>query len=261
MNTAEAAEGKGTGMELQGKIVLITGGASGIGREAAFLMGGQGAEIIIADIQEKAGEAAVGAIKASGAVARFVKYDALDVSQVRRLVGEVAAAAGRIDVLVNCAGICPLAKVPDLQIDEWDRVMAVNLTSTFVACQEALRHMCAAGSGKIVNLASAAGKSGGAAVGAHYAASKAGVICLTKSLAVYGAPFGVNVNCVSPGPTETPMTDAWGEAINASMAGKIPLKRYARPAEVAEAILFLASDRAAYITGETLDVNGGLIMD
>ncbi len=248
-------------MELKSRIVLITGGASGIGRETAFLMGGQGADIVIADIQEKAGEATVAAVKASGANARFLRYDALDMAQVKGLVGQVVADSGRIDVLVNCAGICPLARVPDLEIEEWNRVMTVNLTSTFVASREALKHMCAARSGKIVSLASAAGKTGGAAVGAHYAASKAGVICLTKSLAAYAAPYGVNVNCVSPGPTETPMTDAWGTATNTAMAGKIPLGRYGRPAEVAEAILFLASDRAAYITGEILDVNGGLIMD
>lgn len=257
----KAQEEKGTEMELQGKIVLITGGASGIGRETALLMGAKGAEIILADIQEKAGAAAVGAVQASRASARFLKYDALDMSQVRGLVDKVISIFGRIDILINCAGICPLARVPDLVSDEWDRVMAVNLKSTFFASQEALRHMCAARSGKIINVASAAGKTGGAAVGAHYAASKAGVICLTKTLAAYAAPFGVNVNCVCPGPTKTPMTDAWGETINRAMAGKIPFGRYGRPAEVAEAILFLASDKAAYITGEILDVNGGLIMD
>jgi 3-oxoacyl-[acyl-carrier protein] reductase len=248
-------------MEFASKVVLITGGASGIGRETAVRMGRLGAEVVIADIQEKVGEAAAEAIRAAGGFARFIKYDASNEGETRGIVAETVSASGRIDILVNCAGICPLARVPDLAMAEWDRVMAVNLRSTFIASQEALKSMSAARSGKIVNLASAAGKTGGAAVGAHYAASKAGVICLTKTLAVYAAPFGINVNCVSPGPTATPMTDAWGNATNVSMASKIPLGRYAEPGEVAEVILFLASGRADYITGEILDVNGGLVMD
>ena len=131
----------------------------------------------------------------------------------------------------------------------------------FFAAQAALKVMCRQNYGKIINISSASGKSGGVAVGAHYAATKAAVICLTKSLALYSAPFGVNVNCVCPGPIKTPMTDVWGEAMNKSFAQKIPFKRYGTPEEVAEAICFLASDRARYITGETMDVNGGLVMD
>jgi hypothetical protein len=115
--------------------------------------------------------------------------------------------------------------------------------------------MCERQEGKIINIASAAGKIGGIAVGAHYSASKAGIICLTKSLALYAALYNVTVNCVCPGPTATPLTDEWGEELNTSFAAKIPLKRYGTPQEVAEAICFLASDRANYITGETLDVN------
>jgi NAD(P)-dependent dehydrogenase (short-subunit alcohol dehydrogenase family) len=151
--------------------------------------------------------------------------------------------------------------VPDITPEEWDRLLAVNLRSTFFCSQQALRSMCPRGYGKIVNLASAAGKLGGVAVGAHYSASKAAIICLTKSLALYAAPYRVNVNCVCPGPTATAMTDAWGDRINSAFAERIPFKRYGTPEEVSEAICFLASDRAGYITGETMDVNGGLVMD
>ncbi len=115
--------------------------------------------------------------------------------------------------------------------------------------------------GRIVTIASAAAIIGGVAVGAHYSASKAGIICLTKSLALYGAPYRVNMNCVCPGPTATAMTDAWGEAINTEFAQKIPFKRYGTPEQIGEVIDFLASGGARYLTGETVDVNGGLVMD
>jgi 3-oxoacyl-[acyl-carrier protein] reductase len=139
--------------------------------------------------------------------------------------------------------------------------MAVNLRSVFLLSREAFRWMKTRNAGKIISLGSAAGKIGGLVAGAHYAASKAGVMCFTKSLALQAAPYGINVNAVCPGPTRSPMTDAWGEKANADFAARIPFKRYGEPEEVAEAILFLASDRSRYVTGEILDVNGGLVMD
>jgi NAD(P)-dependent dehydrogenase (short-subunit alcohol dehydrogenase family) len=184
-----------------------------------------------------------------------------DVASIRAGLSAVLAEHGRIDVLVNAAGIDSRTSVPEITPEEWDRLLAVNLRSAFFCSQQALRSMCPRGYGKIVNLASAAGKIGGVAVGAHYSAAKAAIICLTKSLALYAAPYGVNVNCVCPGPIATAMTDAWGEKINKAFAERIPFKRYGTAEEVAEAIVFLASDRARYITGETTDVNGGLVMD
>jgi NAD(P)-dependent dehydrogenase (short-subunit alcohol dehydrogenase family) len=236
-------------VEFQDRVAVVTGAASGIGRAAAAQLARGGARVVIADINQGAG------------AAEFLALDVSQVEEIRAFFAQILARHGRIDVLVNAAGIGSLTAVPEITAGEWDRVMAVNLRSAFFCSQEALASMCPRRFGKIINLASAAAKMGGVAVGAHYAASKAAIVCLTKSLALYAAPHGVNVNCVCPGPTVTPLTDSWGEKLNRSFAEKIPFKRYGRPEEVAEAICFLASERAAYITGETMDVNGGLVMD
>ena len=192
---------------------------------------------------------------------RTIRASLENINEIKALFTEAVKNFTRIDILVQCAGVCYRSPVPEITPEEWDYTFAVNLKSVFFASQEALKFMCPQNYGKIIHISSASGKSGGVAVGAHYAATKAAVICLTKSLALYAAPFGVNINCICPGPIKTPMTDSWGEAVNKSFAEKIPLRRYGTPDEVAEAICFLASDRARYITGETLDVNGGLVMD
>jgi 3-oxoacyl-[acyl-carrier protein] reductase len=137
----------------------------------------------------------------------------------------------------------------------------VNLRGCFLMSREAFRLMKSRRAGKIISIASAAAKMGGITAGAHYAASKAGVIAFAKSLALEAAPYRINVNIVCPGPTETDMTEAWGEETNRAFAARIPWKEYGKPEDVAEAVSFLASDRASYITGEVLDVNGGLVMD
>jgi 3-oxoacyl-[acyl-carrier protein] reductase len=248
-------------MDFTGKVAVITGAASGIGRETAVLLGQRGATIVIADIQEEKAYETEQHLHTQHVQAKFIKTDMTNMHHIRTLFSETIAAYNTIDVLINCAGIGRLTSVPDITPEEWDLVLSINLKSVFFCSQEALRYMCERQEGKIINIASAAGKIGGIAVGAHYSASKAGIICLTKSLALYAALYNVTVNCVCPGPTATPLTDEWGEELNTSFAAKIPLKRYGTPQEVAEAICFLASDRANYITGETLDVNGGLVMD
>ena len=248
-------------MEFTGKVAVITGAASGIGRQTAMFMGERGASVVIADVQEAMAHDVVDNLRANDIRAQFIKTDMTNIDHIRALFSETAATYKQIDILVNCAGIGRLTRVPDITPAEWDLVLSVNLKSAFFCAQEALTSMRERKAGKIINLASAAGKIGGVAVGAHYAASKAAIICLTKSLALYAAPFNVTVNCVCPGPIATPLTDEWGEELNTSFAQKIPLQRYGTPEEAAEAICFLASDRASYITGETLDVNGGLVMD
>jgi len=248
-------------MEFKDKVAVITGGASGIGRATADRLGRDGAIVVIADVQETAGRKAAEDLTAKQTRAESHKTDVSQVNEIRALISGTAARHGTIDILVNAAGIMQATAVPDLTPEQWDLVMSINLKAAFFCAQEALKFMTEKKSGKIINIASASGKTGGIVVGAHYSASKAGIICMTKSLAQYAASYHVNVNCVCPGPIQTPMTDVWGADVNREFAEKVPFKRFGTPEEVADAIAFLASDRARYITGETIDVNGGLVMD
>ena len=248
-------------MDFSNNVAVVTGGTGGIGREVVFGIGRGGGRVVIADIAEDQGEELVGELRAENIPAFFIKVDVTDMHQIESHFSTAVAKYAQIDILVHCAGIARRTPVPDVTPEEWDLVFAINLKSTFFCAQEALKYMCRQEHGKIVTVSSASAKSGGVAVGPHYSASKAGVICLTKSLALHAAPYHVNVNSVCPGPTKTPLTDAWGDTVNTEFAEKIPFKRYAQSGEVADAICFLASEKSRYITGETLDVNGGLIMD
>jgi len=246
--------------DLQGRVALITGAARGIGRAVALTLARDGADVVVVDTDLEGAEETAGRLHGRRALA--AQADVSSEESVRGLYSTALAELGRLDILVNNAGIFRMTDPLDITAEEWDRVMAVNARGTFLMCREALRHMKASGHGTIINIASTAGKSGGSVMaGVHYAASKAVVICLTKSLAKYAAPQGIRVNAVAPGPTVTEMTAAWGAEANARIAEQIPLGRYADPQEVAEAVAFLASDRAGFITGEIVDVNGGLIMD
>ncbi len=248
-------------MEFHNQVMVITGGANGIGRATALQAGREGARVIVVDINEEQGRAVSDELQALTGSGEFMPMDLTDIEQIRSLVGAIYEKYQNIDVLINCAGICRETSVPDIKPEEWDLVLTINLKSTFFFCQQVLKIMTPRKSGRIINIASAAGKTGGVAVGAHYSASKAAIMCLTKTLALYAAPHQIQVNCVCPGPVDTGMTASWDKEVNAAFRERIPLKRYASPKEVAEVILFLASNRAKYITGEIMDVNGGLIMD
>jgi len=249
-------------MEFKGKVAVITGGAMGIGRATAGLLVQEGAKVVLADQNRTEGAAAAAEMSQAGpGEAVFFLVNLERPEEIRALIQETFKSQGRIDHLVNNAGICPLSAPEEISLEEWDRVLNINLRAVFLACQAVMPIMARQGSGAMVNLSSIAGKTGGAAVGAHYSASKAGVISLTKSFARALASSGVRVNAVAPGPVESPMTRAMTEKARQTMTANSPLEGMAQPEDVAQAVVFLLSDRARRITGEILDVNGGLLMD
>jgi len=244
---------------LAGQLAIVTGGGRGIGRAICNRLAQGGAILVVGDIDlDHARETAAGL---SDGDHLALHLDVSSEDSVLRLYAEVMERCGCVDILVNNAGLCRMIPILDIEVAEWDRIMAVNLRGTFMMSRQAFRIMKERRAGHIISIASAAAKIGGLAAGAHYSASKAGVICFTKSLALQAAPYHVNVNAVCPGPIATEMTDAWGEETNRGFAEKIPWKEYGRPEDVAGAVAFLASPGARYITGEILDVNGGLVMD
>jgi 3-oxoacyl-[acyl-carrier protein] reductase len=247
--------------ELDGKVAIISGAGGGIGGATAMMFAREGATVALADLRSEGIDRVAAEINAGGGKAFPCVADVSQEGDVVSLLRTVIDRCGTVDILVNNAAVSREKPILDIEVTEWDWVMGVNLRSVFLMSREAFRWMKTRKAGKIVSMGSAAGKIGGLVVGAHYAASKAGIMCFTKSLALQAAPYGIQVNAVCPGPTKTALTDAWGDKANEEFAAKIPFKRYGEPEEVAEAILFLASDRARYITGEILDVNGGLVMD
>jgi len=242
--------------QLKDRVAIITGGARGIGRAIAEAFAAEGARLALADVDRAALEAAAGDL---GALA--VPTDVSDEEAVRAMVEATVRRYGRIDILVNNAGICPLTQFESISHAEWDRVLAINLTGAFLCCQAAAPHMRDAGYGRIINISSVAGKMGGVTVGVHYAASKAGMLGLTWSLARLYAPFGITANAITPVTVETDLTRDWPPEILEQLRRSIPLGRLARVADVASAAVFLASEQSGFITGEVLDVNGGFLMD
>lgn len=247
-------------MEISGKTALITGGAGGIGFSTAKLLGEYGVTVVLTDILEDQGRDAAKELEDLGIETAFIPSDLTDQDSIDALFSSVIERFGCLDILVNSAGVTSLTPIPEISEEEWNRVLSINLGSVFFCSQRALKSMRKQKSGKIINIASNAGRVGGVAVGAHYSSSKAGIICLTKTFALYGAPFGITANCVAPGPIDTPMTECWDETTSKTLIERIPLHRFGKPEEVGEAICFLASDKASFITGATLDVNGGIVM-
>lgn len=249
-------------MELVGKIALVTGGASGIGRATVELFLEEGASVVIVDQDGERGEELATALRGRGLPASFMRADVSSAADCKAAVEATVKRHGRIDVLFNNAGITRRANVIDTSESEWDQVMAVNVKSIFLMCKFAVPVMIAQGGGSIINTASGWGIVGGKDA-ASYCASKGAVVLLTKAMAVDHGPDKVRVNCVCPGDTDTPMLRNEAQqlgmpdlALVEAGSGR-PLMRVGQPPEIAQAVLFLASARSSFITGDALVVDGG----
>ena len=247
---------------LQGKRAIVTGGASGIGRATVQLFIKEGAEVAIVDINNLAGQALTNKIQADGGKALFIHCDVTSAEDCRQAVQTTVDKLGGLDILFNNAGAIRRADVVETSEDEWDQVMAVNVKSVFLMSKYAVPLMAAAGGGAIINSGSGWGlKGGGKAV--SYCAAKGAVVNMTRAMAIDHGPQNIRVNCVCPGDTDTPMLR--GEAVQVGQseedfmadAADRPLGRFGEPIEVAQAVLYLASEAASYVTGAALVVDGG----
>jgi 3-oxoacyl-[acyl-carrier protein] reductase len=248
-------------MRLRDRVALVTGGGRGIGRACAVALAREGAHVAIGDVDPALLDDALNAIEEAGGEGAAFEMDVTDRQQIDRVVDAVCDRFGRIDILVNNAGIYEILSFEEITEEQWDRLLAVNLKGVFLCSQAVVGGMKAQRGGRIINMSSSAGKTGGVLCGAHYAVSKAGIISLTKSLAREVGPYGITVNAIAPGRIATPMIAAASEEENEAMRRQTPLRRLGTPADVAQTVVFLASDDAGYITGEVIDVNGGLLMD
>ena len=244
------------------KCAVVTGGACGIGSATAKMLAKNGARVIIVDINKEECEKVANDILRLGGTAHCLEVDITSLEDIKQLVDFASEEYGTVDILANCAGVSRLTNLLDISEDEWDFVLDVNLKGVFLVSQKILELMIKNKTkGSIVNVSSLAGKVGGLVVGAHYAASKAGVIALTKTMARFAAQYGINVNALAPGAVRTEMIETWPKEVMDKFISNVPLGRVAEPEEVSAIICFLVSPEARYITGEVVDVNGGALMD
>src|SRR6058998_2992387 len=251
-------------MRLQAKTALITGGASGIGRATAHLFAREGAAVAIADLNKTAGNSLVDEVRNNGGRALFTPVDVSRAADCHRIVEHTVHEFGTIHILFNNAGIIRRGTVTELSEEDWDRVMDVNVKSMFLMSRKVIPIMTKAGGGSIINMASGWGLSAGPKA-AVYCASKGAVVLLTKAMAIDHGPQNIRVNCICPGDTDTPMLRSeaamLGEPLDRFLqeSAQVPLRRVARPEDIAQAALYLASDASSFVSGAPLIVDGGFV--
>ena len=245
-------------LDLTGKIAIVTGASRGIGRAVAVLLASRGAQVVAAARGDHAAATAA-AIQGAGGRADAVPLDVTDTGSVETMVGGALERHGRVDILVNNAGITRDQLLLRMKPDDWDQVMATNLTAAFTCAQAVIRPMIKQRGGRIVSISSVVGQAGNAGQ-TNYAASKAGLIGFSKALAREVASRNITVNVVAPGLIDTDMTRGLGDKDRGGLTGQIPIGRLGSTEDVAAAVCFLASDEASYITGQVLAVNGGMYM-
>ena len=246
--------------KLEGRVAVVTGAASGIGKGIATAFAREGADIVVADKVDESGAAEVmEGISAHGRGALFVHTDVADEESVNNMAATSLARFGRVDILVNNAGIFTESLLENMSVDDWDRVVNTNLRGTFLCTRALINQMLERGDGRIINIASQLGQIGGGSV-SHYAASKAGVIGLTKSLAREVSSRGVLVNAIAPGPIETPLLESETDEWRSAKLAELPIGRFGTVDEVTPTAVLLASADGSYYVGQTLGPNGGDVM-
>ncbi|MDP9271823.1 MAG: glucose 1-dehydrogenase [Chloroflexota bacterium] len=250
-------------MRLEGKVAVITGAGSGMGRVAAHLFAAEGASVVVAEFAAPAGEETVRLVSDAGGTASFVRADVSREEDARAMVDAAVERYGRIDVLYNNAGIMPEAdhSVVDTDVDVWDQVMAVNLRGVFLGCKYAIPQMVEQGSGSIINVSSFVALLGCSVPQDAYTASKGAVLSLTRSLAVQFGPNGVRANAICPGPIETPLLMDWllkDDAAKQLRLARNPTGRFGKPEEIVNAAIYLASDESRWTNGAQFVIDGGI---
>ena len=248
-------------MRLKDRVAIVTGAARGIGKAITLTFVREGAKVVLVDVDKERLETLKNEIEKNRKEVMTLSCDITKSPEVQAMVNQVQGTLGRIDILINNAGIIRRGTIETITEEDWDQVIAVNLKGTFNCCKAVVEIMKKQSYGKIVNVSSIAGKLGDITSAPGYGPSKAGVDALTKTLARQLASHGINVNAVSPHAIETEMSAQWSEERRKEIIASIPLGRLGKPEDVAEAVLFLVSEEASFITGEILDVNGGALMD
>ena len=241
--------------DLTGRVAIVTGGGSGIGRACSKTLAEYGAEVAVADINLEGAQKTASDIEAAGGKADAVDLNVMELESVKQLMKTVEEKSGRIDILVNSAGILDPTRLPDMTVERWDRMIDINLRGTFFCCQQVVPYMEKNKKGAIVNITSQAGQVGGWMAGVNYSASKGGILALTKALARHCGPLGIRVNDVAPGQIATEMTAGRGDKPDGIAVGRLGTAQ-----DVANCVYFLASDLSDFCTGMTVDVNGGQFM-